>query len=207
MPKLDEICGWVMIAGAACYASSSLARLVSARRCRPSLHAIPVQVWYDLFLSLTFLAGGVSALHGFRWTWAVWVAGVFGAAYLIARPIPGIVSRSKARLPWWRFWTRVTPSPHQAGIPSLGPATELGAEAVALIQRIKNATFSTTRLSPGYDEQEVDIFLHKLITVLSENGRLDPGLVRNAHFSTTRIRPGYAIQDVGDFLDDIERVI
>jgi DivIVA domain-containing protein len=199
MPWLDEACGWVMIVGGVGYASSSLAKLAGAGRGARG-HPMPVQVGHSLLLSLVLLAGGVSALHQFRWTLAVWVAGALAATYVITLPIPGIVSRRKAGLPWWRFRTGVTPPPEPVG--PVGDST-----AALLIRRISNARFRTTRLTPGYDEQEVDIFLDSLVAALGESGELDPGLVRNTRFSTTRIGPGYAIHDVDSFLDSIARAI
>jgi DivIVA domain-containing protein len=69
------------------------------------------------------------------------------------------------------------------------------------------SAFSTVKFSAGYEEEDVDNFLDKLIAVLGASGELDPGLVRNAQFATTRLRPGYAMQDVDNFLDGVERVV
>ena len=59
-----------------------------------------------------------------------------------------------------------------------------------LIERIKNVRFSTTRLAPGYDEEEVDTFLDKLVAVLSEDSELDRSELHEVRFSRTRLRPG-----------------
>jgi DivIVA domain-containing protein len=75
----------------------------------------------------------------------------------------------------------------------------------AMISRIENARFSTTRFGPGYDEEEVDKFLDVLVRALSDEGTLDPAMVREAKFSVTRLRPGYNQEDVDALLDDVER--
>jgi DivIVA domain-containing protein len=84
-----------------------------------------------------------------------------------------------------------------------GPAIALDVRTSGLIGRIKKARFSTTRLSAGYDEEEVDIFLDKLIAVFSEGGQPDQGELRSARFTATRLRPGYVTQDVDSFLHEI----
>jgi DivIVA domain-containing protein len=45
------------------------------------------------------------------------------------------------------------------------------APASGKIERIKNARFNATRLSAGYDEEEVGTFLDELIAILSEGGQ------------------------------------
>jgi DivIVA domain-containing protein len=72
-----------------------------------------------------------------------------------------------------------------------------------LIERIKNAKFRTTRFSPGYDEEEVDDLLDRLVAILRESDRPDPEEVRNVQFTTRRLRPGYAMQDVDRLLHEI----
>jgi DivIVA domain-containing protein len=75
----------------------------------------------------------------------------------------------------------------------------------AMISRIENARFSTTRLHVGYDELEVDKFLDLLVETLSGGGSLDPQLVRDARFATTRLRPGYSQPDVDALLEEVEQ--
>ena len=77
------------------------------------------------------------------------------------------------------------------------------ARTAGLIERITNIRFGTVRLAPGYDEEEVDVFLDQLVAVLSQDGQLDHSQLHNARFSTTRIRPGYAIPDVDTFLAEV----
>jgi DivIVA domain-containing protein len=71
----------------------------------------------------------------------------------------------------------------------------------AMIDRITNAKFDTTRLKPGYDEKEVDDFLDQVVAQLRGGGLPE---ARGARFSPTRMRPGYAQQDVDDLLDEID---
>jgi len=145
MPKLDEVDGWVLIIGAAGWMSRSLATLVIARRRGTPHPKIRIQVWYDLFLGLAVLVGGLAALHVLRGTWPVWVAGAGGAIYLMARPVPGIMSRRKARLFWWHFWG----SPDPAGASAPAPLAELDAKTAALIRRINTASLARSGSGQG----------------------------------------------------------
>jgi DivIVA domain-containing protein len=70
----------------------------------------------------------------------------------------------------------------------------------AMIDRIRNAKFRTTRLSTGYDEEQVDAFLDRAIEALRSG--YSPN-VRGARFSTTRLRPGYVQEDVESLLKEI----
>lgn len=70
----------------------------------------------------------------------------------------------------------------------------------AMIDRIRNAKFRTTRLNPGYDEEQVDAFLDLAIEELGKGCSPD---ARGARFSTTRLRPGYVPEDVESLLKEI----
>ena len=72
-----------------------------------------------------------------------------------------------------------------------------------LIERVKNAQFRTTRLSPGYDEEEVDNLLDRVVAVLRESELPDPEELRTVQFTTRRLRPGYVMQDVDGLLREI----
>jgi DivIVA domain-containing protein len=66
--------------------------------------------------------------------------------------------------------------------------------------------FSTTRLRPGYDEEEVDAFANAIRDTFL--GIREPSLtldeIRTKQFSTTRLRPGYDEEEVDAFLDEAE---
>jgi DivIVA domain-containing protein len=102
---------------------------------------------------------------------------------------------------------------------------------------VRNRKFGTTRLSPGYAEDEVSAFLDltaaELDVLVRENRALASALadaragvssgdvripppsvhhlipadINNARFTTTRLRPGYDIHEVVDFLDEVAREI
>jgi DivIVA domain-containing protein len=72
-----------------------------------------------------------------------------------------------------------------------------------LIERIQNATFRTTRLSPGYDEEEVDNLLDRLVAILRASDLPDPEELRNVQFTTRRLRPSYVMEDVDGLLHEI----
>ena len=66
--------------------------------------------------------------------------------------------------------------------------------------------FSTTRLRPGYDMEEVDAFAIAIRdTFLGiREPSLTPDEIRNKQFSITRLRPGYDEEEVDAFLDEAE---
>lgn len=80
------------------------------------------------------------------------------------------------------------------------------ADRAGLAEWLQTRKFSTTRRRPGYDMEEVDIFLDAIrdtflgVRELS----LTPGEIRNKQFSTTRLRPGYDEAEVDAFLDEAE---
>jgi DivIVA domain-containing protein len=218
-----DACGWIIIALAAANAAGPLSKLVRAGRSGEErrLGAIPAWVWSGLLLSLMWLADGILWLRYPHRTWLYWIVVPIGLAWLISLAAPGIASRREAGVAWWRFGARIIPPPSAAGFTGPGdvqrllhgpagpavpkPAIMLDATTVGLIERIKNARFSTTRLSLGYDEEEVDILLDKLIVVLGGGGQPDQEELRNAQFSATWLRPGYGRQDVDTFLHEIAR--
>jgi DivIVA domain-containing protein len=79
----------------------------------------------------------------------------------------------------------------------------MGDRYLDLIERIKNAQFRTTRWSPGYDEEEVDNFLDRVVATLRVSELPDQDELRNVQFATTRLRPGYVMQDVDGLLREI----
>jgi DivIVA domain-containing protein len=198
--------GWILIVVAAGYALGSLSKLVAARLRGVRLTAVSAWTWAWLLLIPVYFSLGLDLLGhpGPRWLGGFVVALAVVALELMV--VPGIVSRRKAGLPWWRFWASVTtPADGSAGLGNpegaLGPV--VAPDPAALIERIRTARFSKSWLQPGYDEQEVDKFLDKLVADLGNGGRLDPAGVRDVKFSTTRLRPGYTEQEVDDFLDEV----
>jgi DivIVA domain-containing protein len=82
-------------------------------------------------------------------------------------------------------------------------------EVDRLIGLVRNVRFTTTRLAPGYDEQEVDDFLDATIAALRA-GTARASTVKKSVFATTRMRPGYRQAEVDAFLarlaSEIERL-
>jgi DivIVA domain-containing protein len=90
-----------------------------------------------------------------------------------------------------------------------GPAPDLvRAEALISAQEVRDIRFNTVRLTEGYDEDEVDAFLDRVLLALVEpvDGpqRLSADDVRNSLFTTTRLREGYEMAAVDAFLDRVE---
>jgi DivIVA domain-containing protein len=75
-----------------------------------------------------------------------------------------------------------------------------------LAEWVQATKFSTTRLRPGYDLEEIDDFRNAIRdTFLGiREPPLTPDEIRDKQFSTTRLRPGYDEKEVDDFLDEAE---
>jgi DivIVA domain-containing protein len=73
-------------------------------------------------------------------------------------------------------------------------------------ERVSAPGFSITRWRPGYDPEEVDLFLEDLSDTFL--GVRQPPLtaaeVAGKQFSTTRLRPGYDEEEVDAFLAEAE---
>jgi DivIVA domain-containing protein len=193
----QDIVGLVLIGLGFSIIGLSLPPLIKAVRRKERLAAIPVGVWSGLLTGAGVLLNGIY-VRGARDPnagWAVLNPGTLIIAGLLLPVVPWIVSRRKAG--------RLDSS--SAGTPGLGsePAIALDAGTTGLIERIKTVTFSTTRLSPGYDEEEVDVFLDKLVAALSRDGQIDRSELRDVRFSRTRMRPGYVSTDVDAFLEEV----
>ena len=85
----------------------------------------------------------------------------------------------------------------------VGSGEQDAAEHAGMITRIQGARFATVR-NQGYDEEEVDKFLERVVRALSAGRPPDPGWVHDARFSVARMRPGYAQRDVENLLGAIE---
>jgi DivIVA domain-containing protein len=201
----QDFAGWVLIASGVLNAGGAVPVLVRARRSQGRSGAIPAGAWSGLLVGLGFFVSGVLYLsfpgdpHG---TWLNWVPGALAAAALALMIVARIVSyRSRAR----RLGPGSADPPvlSSAHSPRPGPAIAPDARTAGLIERIKHVRFSTTRLGRGYDEEEVDVFLDKLVAALSGDGQLDRSELRGVRFSTTRLRPGYAMPDVDTFLGEV----
>jgi DivIVA domain-containing protein len=195
MMILNEIAGWVFIVSAAMMAPSVGRALMSARR---SGGVLPDSLW----LSLGFLCVGVDFLcfsQGSRWDWFAIPIGVAGVICLL---IPGVMTRGRAGIGWWRFWTDSAGHVESADTATSADLRET--ESMDLIQRIDKAIFRTTRLRAGYDERQVDAFLAHVIAVLREGGQPDREELRNPAFARTWLRPGYEMADVDGLLREIE---
>jgi DivIVA domain-containing protein len=96
-----------------------------------------------------------------------------------------------------------TSARRERGYPRALPLPAEGASAGELAEWVDGKIFSTTRLRPGYDEEEVDDFLDTIRdTFLGvREAPLTPGEVRSVQFTRTRLRPGYVEEDVDTFLE------
>ena len=94
------------------------------------------------------------------------------------------------------------------GAPAAGPPSLVagGPGAAPAGGPSGSARFSTTRLRPGYDMEQVDGFLDAVRDTFL--GARQPPLtaeeIRAKQFATTRLRPGYDEQEVDAFLEGVE---
>jgi DivIVA domain-containing protein len=91
--------------------------------------------------------------------------------------------------------------PEWPGGPEL-PAPAAGASARQMAEWVHRKHFSTTRLRPGYDQEEVDDLLDKIRDTFlgAELVPVTPREIGNAHFTRTHLRPGYSEEEVDTFL-------
>lgn len=88
-----------------------------------------------------------------------------------------------------------------------GPDLEVPLAVRELVDRIRNSRFSTTRRG-GYDEEEVDQFLDRIMRnlILGQRGTMQQ-LAGEARFTTAKLRPAYVTADVDDLLGSVERAL
>jgi DivIVA domain-containing protein len=88
--------------------------------------------------------------------------------------------------------------------PESAPGPEFDGAIFAAWVEARN--FSTTRLRPGYDMEEVDAFANAIRDTFAGIGEpsLTPDEIRTKQFATTRLRPGYDEEEVDAFLDEAE---
>ncbi|WP_344919353.1 DivIVA domain-containing protein [Streptosporangium oxazolinicum] len=98
---------------------------------------------------------------------------------------------------------RAAPGEPERGEPGEGEGREDHAA------RVERVAFRPGRLGMGYDEDEVDVFLDRIVATLrgTTDAPLTPGDVREARFTTVMLRPGYAIGEVDEFLDEMAGVL
>ena len=79
-------------------------------------------------------------------------------------------------------------------------------DGAILANWVEAQKFSTTRLRPGYDREEVDAFLEAIrgTSLGVPEPSLTPDEIRDKKFSATRLRPGYDQEEVDAFLDEVE---
>ena len=79
-------------------------------------------------------------------------------------------------------------------------------DGAGLTEWVQARKFSTTRLRPGYDIDEVDAFIDAIRDSFLgvREPSLTPEEIRVRQFSTTRLRPGYDEEEVDAFLDEAE---
>jgi DivIVA domain-containing protein len=210
------VVAWVVIGVGTLEAAPRVIKLLTGRA-EPPLTEPGAwrKVWSDLQHSLTTVACGLSLLGIVAgeadplWQLLGVPLTVFAGWDLISwvrsrvrgKPEPGpdaVTSTPGTGTP------DMTPGPRRPGLREL-PLPMAGASATEVADWVERKTFSTTRLRPGYDEEEVDVFLDMIRDTLLgvRQSPLTPDEVLNIQFSKTRLRPGYVEEDVDTFLADV----
>ncbi|MER6170710.1 DivIVA domain-containing protein [Streptosporangium sp. NPDC001681] len=112
---------------------------------------------------------------------------------------PGAAEREPAAV------VRAVWEPVAGGLPEPLGADEIEEHAV----RVERAAFRPGRLGMGYNEDQVDTFLDRIVATLrgTTDQPLTPDDVRGARFATVLLRPGYAVGEVDEFLADLAGVL
>jgi DivIVA domain-containing protein len=88
-----------------------------------------------------------------------------------------------------------------------GPDADVPPAVHKLVDQIRSSRFATTRRG-GYDEEEVDKFLDRIMDNLirGERGTLQR-LAGEPRFTTARLRPCYVMAEVESLLASVERAL
>jgi DivIVA domain-containing protein len=199
---IHDIDGWALVVLGAAGVALATIKLMDRRQSGKRLYAPSLWPWWSGFILGWVIGGeGLSQLRaGSTREDYWWIAACACLLNFVIQTVSLIMSSRKPE----QTSTASTDS-FSAHSPDPEIPSEPDREIADLIQRIKAAQFSTIRLKPGYDEEEVDTFLDKLIAVLSKGGQLDQRELSGVRFATTRMRPGYVMQDVDGFLKDVAR--
>ncbi|MFF5209898.1 DivIVA domain-containing protein [Streptosporangium sp. NPDC000396] len=86
---------------------------------------------------------------------------------------------------------------------------EHAAESEEHAARIERVAFRAGRLGMGYNEDEVDTFLDRVVATLrgTTDQPVTPSDVREARFATVILKPGYAVNEVDEFLSGLADVL
>lgn len=88
-----------------------------------------------------------------------------------------------------------------------GSDAEVPLDVRGIVDSIRSSRFGTTRRG-GYDEEEVDQFLDRIVDNLTqgERGTLRQ-LAGEAQFTLVKLRPGYRVEDVDSLLASVEQAL
>ncbi len=149
------------------------------------------EAWSRLCLNVAVCLVAAGNAAGFYHPWPLLVPGVaLTALYLVLK-----IREARGRP------AGPCPAPSRRDL-----AQAQDAEAVASASWIDEKRFSTIRLRPGYDEEEVNILLDAVRDTFlgARNPPLTAAEVRSSRFTATRLRPGYVKDEVDNFLDEVQ---
>jgi DivIVA domain-containing protein len=204
-----QVIAWVFI-GVGLLAAAHSAIKLTVGRSRPGMaeRSARRKAWLDLWQAATSVALGLSLLgtKDPRTAWLQWPA----LAFLLAFSILGSS--------FWRRSRMGDESDAKAGEDAAAgagvgeqprgktPFPAASASAADVAEWVDTKTFSTTRLRPGYRQEEVDDFLDTIRDAFLgvSASALTSNDVKRIRFATTRLKPGYDEEDVDEFLDYVE---
>jgi DivIVA domain-containing protein len=207
------VLGWALIGVGMLGAAPKLIKLTIGRA-RPQMAEPGArrEAWSDLRSSLTAVALGLSTLLGTLDSRAgafQWLAGAPVYAVLSWGLVSWLRTRKAGKPDGGAGEDGSRPDASVSGeqrCPGMLSFPAVSASAAEVAEWVDGTTFSTTRLRPGYVQEEVDVFLDTVRDAFLgvRATALTSDEVRNIRFATTRFRVGYDEEDVDTFLDHVQ---
>ncbi len=208
---LLHVLGWVLVGIGMLGVASNVIKLTIGRaKLQVDGPGARREAWSDLRYALTAAAGGLVALIGVdsKAGALMWLLVALILAYSSWQLFAAFRRRKAGNRDGEVVEDASKPfaSPggeHQS--PRMPSYPAMTASAAEIAEWVDGTIFSTTRLRPGYSQEEVDVFLDTVRDAflgVSETA-VTSDEVRNIRFAKTRFRPGYDEEDVDKFLDQV----
>jgi DivIVA domain-containing protein len=207
------VLAWALIGVGLLLAAPDVIKLTTGRA-RPQMPdpGARREAWSDLRRSLPVVAGGLSMLLGIPGGRAGplrWLAEALLFAFVGWELVSWLRSRRAGKPDGQAGEDASRPDASASGEqprPGTLPFPAVSASRAEVAEWVDRKTFSTTRLRPGYVQEEVDVFLDTIrdAFLAVRATALTSDEVRNIRFATALFRPGYDEEDVDTFLDYVQ---
>ena len=207
------VLAWALVGVGMLVAVPSVIKL-TAGRARPQMAEPGArrQARSDLRWSLAVVTGGLSTLLGIQDSRAGayrWLAGAPVFAVLGWDLVSWLRSRMAGKPDGETGEDASGPDASASGeqpCPRMLSFPAVSASAAEVAEWVDRMTFSTTRLRPGYVQEDVDVFVDTIRDAFLgvSATALTSDEVSKIRFATTLLRPGYDEEDVDIFLDYVQ---